>query len=223
MINAIDFNEETTISTNNEELEQLLAQREKYQATLDKVIANDSDNRVIGSWRARVAGVDHQIEVARAAMEDFGDEFSDDSDDFQGFLHGSNNGNGSGYSAAIPPADETNDATPVAHQPETATEPTATATVPAPTPKAKTKRVKKGGTLYCLCGCGKSNNPGSRFQMGHDARLKSALNKVQQGFESGTFIPTVAVEEARRNPDMTVASFTAQEILQLSELVVQLD
>jgi hypothetical protein len=47
--------------------------------------------------------------------------------------------------------------------------------------KATRVTVKKGGSKECLCGCGKGNNPGSKFNMGHDAKLKSQLRQIETG------------------------------------------
>ena len=56
------------------------------------------------------------------------------------------------------------------------------ATTKAGKPKvAKKPAVKKVRSPYCLCGCGASNNPGSLFNMGHDAKLKSQLRKIERG------------------------------------------
>lgn len=40
---------------------------------------------------------------------------------------------------------------------------------------------KRKGSMYCLCGCGKANNVGSRFQQGHDARLKAKFRELSIG------------------------------------------
>jgi hypothetical protein len=55
-------------------------------------------------------------------------------------------------------------------------------TTKAGKPKAARKpAAKKERSPYCLCGCGASNNPGSLFNMGHDAKLKSQLRKIERG------------------------------------------
>jgi len=61
--------------------------------------------------------------------------------------------------------------------------------------KARTKTIKTGGSTHCLCGCGTANNPGSKFQMGHDARLKSIIGKVAGGIE-GFSVPQIAIDAA---------------------------
>lgn len=61
-------------------------------------------------------------------------------------------------------------------EPEPATSKTQATTKPRSTPKAK-----GGGSPQCLCGCGADNRPGSNFQMGHDAKLKSIILKRKRG------------------------------------------
>ena len=73
------------------------------------------------------------------------------------------------------------------------------------------------GTLYCLCGCGNANNPGSRFSPGHDARLKGIISRLVAGTpREGDAIPQVAVDAANENGELTVAQYTATDILGLA-------
>lgn len=50
--------------------------------------------------------------------------------------------------------------------------------------KVRGARNKKAGSKYCLCGCGLANNPGARFQVGHDARLKPKLLVAEERFRT---------------------------------------
>ena len=77
----------------------------------------------------------------------------------------------------------------------------------------RTKTAKTGGTTHCLCGCGSANNPGSRFQMGHDARLKSVLGKVENGVD-GFSVPKVAIEAANAG-NFKVGDYDSARILKM--------
>ena len=89
--------------------------------------------------------------------------------------------------------------------------------------KTTTKAAKSGdptsddkgrkGTLYCLCGCGNANNPGSRFSPGHDARLKGIISRLVAGTpREGDAIPQVAIDAFNENPELTVAQYDATQI-----------
>ena len=66
---------------------------------------------------------------------------------------------------------------------------------------------------YCLCGCGAENNPGSRFNQGHDKKLESALEQVKSGEKAP---PGVLIEAARNCPEFEVIGYTAEEILSIA-------
>ena len=51
------------------------------------------------------------------------------------------------------------------------------------------RQAKRKGSMYCLCGCGAANNPGARFQVGHDARLKPKLKLVEAAHTTKTPSP----------------------------------
>ena len=83
-------------------------------------------------------------------------------------------------------------------------------------------RPRKGPTRdnpypYCLCNCGNENNPGSRFNKGHDPRVISNLDKVERGEQSADDLPGVLIEAAGRNPKLTVGKYTADDILRLAD------
>ena len=75
------------------------------------------------------------------------------------------------------------------------------------------------GTLFCLCGCGRANNAGSRFQSGHDARLKSWLSAIDKGGDTSKVGNLgYAVSQAQERPDAAaVAGFSAADIIALAE------
>ena len=68
---------------------------------------------------------------------------------------------------------------------------------------------------YCLCGCGATNKPKSRFKPGHDARLKGIIAKVKDGRLDASAIPDVLLEAAENNPELKVASYTADDMLEI--------
>ena len=74
---------------------------------------------------------------------------------------------------------------------------------------------EEGGTPYCLCGCGAANRPGSKFLMGHDARLRSVLMRMERGDPTAGLQPQT-IEMFRQNPELTVAEFTADDVLRLA-------
>ena len=74
-----------------------------------------------------------------------------------------------------------------------------------------------GGTPYCLCGCGAVNRPGSRFRMGHDARLRAVLMRMEQGDPNAELQPQT-IEMFQQNPQLTVAEFTAEDVLRLASM-----
>lgn len=79
--------------------------------------------------------------------------------------------------------------------------------------KTRTKAIKTGGTTHCLCGCGSANNPGSKFNMGHDARLKSVIGKVSKGVE-GVTIPKIAIESAEAG-NFKVGEYDSKALLKI--------
>ena len=70
----------------------------------------------------------------------------------------------------------------------------------------------------CLCGCGKPHDPGAtaKFKSGHDAKLKSTLNKVKQGSIGGYMLPSVLLDAVRKYPDLKIVGFPAKDILRLA-------
>ena len=74
---------------------------------------------------------------------------------------------------------------------------------------------EEGGTPYCLCGCGAANRPGSKFLMGHDAKLRSVLMRMERGVPDVGLQPQT-IEMFRQNPELTVAEFTADDVLRLA-------
>lgn len=63
-------------------------------------------------------------------------------------------------------------------------------------------RSKSKGSMYCLCGCGKANNPGARFQQGHDARIKSKLRDLEAGIIKVEDLPMI-VRNVLEDPGQT--------------------
>ena len=76
---------------------------------------------------------------------------------------------------------------------------------------------EEGGTPYCLCGCGAANRPGSRFRMGHDARLRAVLMRMEQGDPNAELQPQT-IEMFQQDPQLTVAEFTAEDVLRLASM-----
>ena len=79
-----------------------------------------------------------------------------------------------------------------------------------------------GNTPECLCGCDKKNNvdnsnkPTARFNSGHDATLKSLLEKVEGKERSPDDLPSVLIEVCRNNPNRRiVGKYTTEDILRL--------
>ena len=79
----------------------------------------------------------------------------------------------------------------------------------------RTAPAEDGGTPYCLCGCGAANRPGSKFLMGHDARLRSVLMRMERGDPNAELQPQT-IEMFQQNPELTVADFTADDVLRLA-------
>ena len=97
---------------------------------------------------------------------------------------------------------------------------TANASAPATTEAPAVPKGKKGGTPNCLCGCGHVNNPGSKFQPGHDARVKGMLSRAENDkSEVGFSFPAELIAQVKLNPTLTVATFDATAILRLNEKV----
>ena len=97
----------------------------------------------------------------------------------------------------------------------------AAATAAKPRPKRteskpRPKRSKTGGLPHCLCGCGRDNNPGSKFVMGHDAKLKSLLLKIERGDEKPEALAPYTIQQFVKNPELTVAGYTADRVLELA-------
>ena len=69
---------------------------------------------------------------------------------------------------------------------------------------------------YCLCGCGRENNPGRKFKQGHDARVKSRIKKVKSGKESADTLPDELIAAAMTVPGFEVVTFTADDILSIA-------
>lgn len=63
-------------------------------------------------------------------------------------------------------------------------------------------RLSRKGSIYCLCGCGKANNPSSRFQQGHDARLKGQFRKLESGAITVEDLPQL-VQDILNDPQQT--------------------
>ena len=74
-------------------------------------------------------------------------------------------------------------------------------------------RSKKNPFPSCLCGCGELNRPGSRFNPGHDARLKSMLTRTKVGKSRQDDHPEVIIEACEYNSNLKVVNHTAREIL----------
>ena len=83
----------------------------------------------------------------------------------------------------------------------------------------KPKRVKKPtkvGTPCCMCGCGAENKPGSRFKMGHDARVKAALSKVKRGDQDPNTIHPYTIKMFQQHPEIVVAGYGRDEVMKLA-------
>ena len=83
----------------------------------------------------------------------------------------------------------------------------------------KPKRVKKPakvGTPCCMCGCGAENKPGSRFKMGHDARVKAALSKVKRGDQDPNTIHPYTIKMFQQYPEIVVAGYGRDEVMKLA-------
>ena len=88
---------------------------------------------------------------------------------------------------------------------------------PAPAPAVATAKAKKTGVPYCLCGCGNINKVGSRFQAGHDAKVKGMIARVNENrAEVGFQFPEVLIEQMTANPGLRVASYGSTLILSLN-------
>ena len=90
---------------------------------------------------------------------------------------------------------------------------------PVSGPKVKKERKPKEpkiGTPNCLCGCGYENREGSKFRMGHDAKLKSILLKVRRGDIAGSEIHPYTLQMFHEKPEIVVADFTAEEVKTLA-------
>ena len=83
----------------------------------------------------------------------------------------------------------------------------------------KPKRVNKPtkvGTPCCMCGCGAENKPGSRFKMGHDARVKAALSKVKRGDQDPNTIHPYTIKMFQQYPEIVVAGYGRDEVMKLA-------
>lgn len=80
----------------------------------------------------------------------------------------------------------------------------------------KKEPTPKNPYLYCLCGCGRENNPGRKFKQGHDARVKSRIKKVKSGKESADTLPDELIAAAMTVPGFEVVTFTADEIMSIA-------
>ena len=80
------------------------------------------------------------------------------------------------------------------------------------------RKPKVGGTPNCLCGCGHENKSGSRFQPGHDARVKGQITRVNENkAEVGFQFPAVLIEQMTANSELKVAQYDAAFILSMNE------
>lgn len=179
-----------------ETVESLGIKLDRYRGTFHNLEANNADKRVIGSWKSRIKKLEAELEAK------------------QGDLNRN----------PVNPEFESNE--------EETQMTTATKAPKAPkAPKASTKAAKstgtptdptvnekgKKGTLYCMCGCGNANNPGSKFSMGHDARLKSTLTKIDRGTLGGSAIPSTTVADFTANKELSVGPFTSADVIRLAK------
>ena len=232
----------TTAISTIQEINNTEEQRNKFQATLDQMVADGKDPRAVGSMRSKVAKLTEQVTEAKLRLR-FGEDTVESNEDTVESNEdtvesneeltiatpaGCDCGPGEVCDACFITDDEAvAEADDLQAQAEADftdalgelgdtesdedfdAQDSRTPAPPLPADKPtedkptedKPKRSKKGGTMYCLCGCGKANNPGSKFHMGHDARLKSVLNKTvaalgAPSFDALPILPAVAVEAA---------------------------
>ena len=81
---------------------------------------------------------------------------------------------------------------------------------------------------FCLCACGETTKPKSKFRQGHDARVKGILSRAEKSLEAGfepkanataLQLPAILVERARTDASFAVAGYGAAKILLLAEKV----
>lgn len=180
---------------------------ERYRTTLDKLIEEEADKRAIGSWKSRITKLEKELvdlgtgdneeehETGAAAQEPTDEDQTDEQ-----FIEGENRS-----------APTKEDVMPTGTKEKTKAK--TTGTPPSATEDGKGRK----GTLYCMCGCGNANNPGSKFSMGHDARLKSVLSKVDKGTEGGSTIPASTVVDVQANKGLSVGPFSSADIIRLSK------
>ena len=92
----------------------------------------------------------------------------------------------------------------------------------------QTDKADKAETVVvpcCLCGCGHKNNPKSRFQIGHDMKLKGTLSRVQKGnFGPKNCDLGYAAQICRENPSIYTGeerfskTYSSADIIRLAEI-----
>ena len=80
---------------------------------------------------------------------------------------------------------------------------------------SKLQSTKDNPYPICLCGCGEKNKPGSRFNSGHDAKLKSTLSRIKDGKSDVSDLPSSLFDAALNDPSLKVVGYTASGILDL--------
>ena len=82
---------------------------------------------------------------------------------------------------------------------------------------SKTQPAQNNSYPKCICGCGNKNNPGSRFNQGHDMPAVGMLRLAYRGEINAGELPDVLIEAARNNPGMLlVHEFTSEDILRIA-------
>ena len=82
--------------------------------------------------------------------------------------------------------------------------------------RSKTQPTQNNLYPRCLCGCGKENNPGSRFKSGHDAKLKATFSRIKQGRPDAGALPDDLIDAVLNNPSLEVVNYTGRDILEIA-------
>ena len=87
-----------------------------------------------------------------------------------------------------------------------------------------TERGESGDTGLCLCGCGETTKPKSNFVIGHDAKVKSLIERARRSLEqnpnaASPRLPDALVQKCSSDAGFTVAGYTAETIIDLADKV----